>query len=180
MYLVIGGDGGTWGPYDFDSMRRFVAEGRVIPGTQVSVEGSNAWIPAAMVPGLFATGASPLQQPVTAVPLPPGPAAGAAGAAAPGAVGGPAPHMAVHLPPGAGAARASLVGPILVTIFCCLPFGVISIVYAAQANSALDVGNLPAAESARKNASMWMWIGAGVGFFLSGAWTLVSIVSAIR
>ena len=71
MYLVIGGDGGTWGPYDFDSMRRFVAEGRVIPGTQVSVEGSNAWIPAAMVPGLFATGASPLQQPVTAVPLPP-------------------------------------------------------------------------------------------------------------
>ena len=38
-----------------------------------------------------------------------------------------------------------LVQAILVTIFCCLPFGIVAIVFAAQVNSALAAGNYEAA-----------------------------------
>ena len=54
---------------------------------------------------------------------------------------------------------------ILVTIFCCLPFGIVSIVYAAQVNGKVAVrqtSTLPARAS--KNAKMWAWISFGSGW----------------
>lgn len=54
------------------------------------------------------------------------------------------------------------------TVMCCLPTGVAGIVYAAQINSKLAMGDfLGAAESARLS-KMWSWIGFGLvgAFFL--------------
>lgn len=56
-----------------------------------------------------------------------------------------------------------LVFAILTTIFCCLPFGIVSIVYAAQVNSHLTAGNYAAAVAASNNAKRWAWISFGVG-----------------
>jgi hypothetical protein len=50
-----------------------------------------------------------------------------------------------------------LVEAILVTLFCCMPFGVVAIVYAAQVNTLLEQGNYEAALSASKNAEKWCW-----------------------
>ena len=58
-----------------------------------------------------------------------------------------------------------LVPAILVTIFCCLPFGIVSIVYAAQVNSKLDAGDVAGAMHASSNAKTWMWVSLGVGLF---------------
>ncbi len=58
-----------------------------------------------------------------------------------------------------------LVPAILVTVFCCLPFGIVSIVYAAQVNSKLDAGDVPGAMQASNNARTWMWVSFGVGLF---------------
>ena len=55
---------------------------------------------------------------------------------------------------------------ILVTIFCCLPFGIVSIVYAAQVNGKLAVGDINGARDASKNAKMWAWIAFGIGIVL--------------
>ena len=49
-----------------------------------------------------------------------------------------------------------LVESILVTIFCCLPFGIAGIVFAAQVNTKFDAGDFQGAEIASQNAKKWM------------------------
>jgi hypothetical protein len=56
-----------------------------------------------------------------------------------------------------------LVFAILTTIFCCLPAGVVSIVYAAQVNGKIQAGDIAGAMEASKNAKLWAMISAGVG-----------------
>jgi len=56
-----------------------------------------------------------------------------------------------------------LVFAILTTIFCCLPAGVVSIIYAAQVNSKIAAGDIAGAMASSKNAKMWAMISAGIG-----------------
>src|SRR5258708_34309040 len=51
-----------------------------------------------------------------------------------------------------------LVQSILVTLFCCLPFGVVGIVFATQVNSKLAQGDFAGALNASKQAKMGSWI----------------------
>lgn len=62
--------------------------------------------------------------------------------------------------------RPSLVGPILVTIFCFLPFGIVAIVYAAQAGAAWDRGS--ASEAAQLGEKSKKWTIAAVVIGLVG------------
>ena len=59
-----------------------------------------------------------------------------------------------------------LVEAILVTLLCCLPFGVVGIIFAAQVNTKLQAGDSEGAEKARRDAAKWtklgFWIGIGV------------------
>ncbi len=59
-----------------------------------------------------------------------------------------------------------LVQAILTTIFCCLPFGIVSIVYASQVNSKLAGGDVDGALTASANAKKWAWIAFAVGLVL--------------
>ncbi len=65
-----------------------------------------------------------------------------------------------------------LVQAILVTIFCCLPFGIVSIVYAAQVNSKLAAGDVSGAMQASKNAKTWAWVSFGVALGILGVYLL--------
>ncbi|GLB48931.1 CD225/dispanin family protein [Neptunitalea lumnitzerae] len=56
-----------------------------------------------------------------------------------------------------------LVESILVTIFCCLIFGIIGIVNASKVNSEYAAGNFAAAEEASRNAKKWTMWGLIVG-----------------
>lgn len=59
-----------------------------------------------------------------------------------------------------------LVESILVTIFCCLPFGIVGIVNASQVSSRQAAGDYDGALRASKEAAKWVklgfWIGIGV------------------
>ena len=59
-----------------------------------------------------------------------------------------------------------LVESILVTIFCCLPFGIVGIVNASQVNSRHYAGDHEGAANAAREAAKWtklgFWIGIGV------------------
>lgn len=57
-----------------------------------------------------------------------------------------------------------LVESILVTVLCCLPFGVAGIVFASQVNSKYDNGDHAGAEKASKQAKTWTLVGAISGF----------------
>ena len=56
-----------------------------------------------------------------------------------------------------------LVHAILATIFCCVPFGIVSIVYAAQVNSKLMAGDYAGAVDASNKAKTWFWVSFGIG-----------------
>lgn len=53
-----------------------------------------------------------------------------------------------------------LVWAILTTIFCCLPFGVVSIVYASKVDSAWRMGQQMEAEESSRKAKNWAWASA--------------------
>ena len=59
----------------------------------------------------------------------------------------------------------------MVTIFCCQPFGIVSIVYASQVNSKYDAGDLTGAQRASSNAKQWMTWG-----LIAGLVTVVGVV----
>lgn len=52
---------------------------------------------------------------------------------------------------------------ILVTIFCCLPAGIVSIVFAAQVNGKIARGEIIGARSDSQNAKTWAWVSFGLG-----------------
>lgn len=52
---------------------------------------------------------------------------------------------------------------IVITLCCCIPFGVVAIVYAAQVRTKLNVGDFAGAQDASNKARMWCWVGFIVG-----------------
>ena len=56
-----------------------------------------------------------------------------------------------------------LIPAILSTIFCCLPLGVVSIIFATQVNSKVASGDIAGAMEASKKAKMFMFIAIGLG-----------------
>lgn len=68
-----------------------------------------------------------------------------------------------------------LVQSILVTLCCCIPGGIVAIVYAAQVNSKLAAGDYDGALQSSNNAKLWCWISLGVGIVVN----LIAIVAQI-
>lgn len=56
-----------------------------------------------------------------------------------------------------------LVEAILVTLFCCLIPGIVSIVYAAQVNGKLQSGDYAGAVDMSNKAKIWAWVSFGLG-----------------
>jgi hypothetical protein len=59
-----------------------------------------------------------------------------------------------------------LVWAILSTIFCCIPTGIASIIYASKVNEAYARGEYQEAQNASKNAKLWALIGAGASLLI--------------
>ena len=84
------------------------------------------------------------------------------------AEGAPAQQVANHL-----------VFAILVTIFCCWPFGIPAIVFAAQVNGKLGSGDYAGAVDSSKKAAMWCWIAFGLGLVGIVLYLLLTVVVGI-
>jgi hypothetical protein len=76
-----------------------------------------------------------------------------------------------------------LIPAILTTVFCCLPFGIVSIVYAAQVNGKLEAGDRAGALQSSRSARMWAWISFGTGLVLVvlpiGAYIVLVVIGTI-
>jgi hypothetical protein len=73
---------------------------------------------------------------------------------------------------------SNLAYAILVTLFCCLPFGIVAIVYAAQVDSKWNAGDWRGAERASRSAKNWALVGLVSGLIFSIIYALIVVSSA--
>ena len=71
---------------------------------------------------------------------------------------------------------------ILVTLFCCWPFGIVSLVYSAIVNARLEIGDIPGAMQASNQARTWyrvsLWVFLGlIAVIFVGAFLMAIAVS---
>ena len=69
-----------------------------------------------------------------------------------------------------------LVESIIVTLLCCLVFGILGIVYSVQANSAFSSGNITAANEFSAKAKQWVTYGFWCGIAEAGIGLLLFII----
>ena len=72
-----------------------------------------------------------------------------------------------------------LVQAAIVTIFCCMPFGIVAIVFAAQVNGKLESGDREGALQASRKAKLWSWVSFGVGLGLMILYGLIMLVAVL-
>ena len=65
---------------------------------------------------------------------------------------------------------------IISTILCCLPTGIVSIVYATKVNSLYEDGNYNEATKASKNAKTWGLVSIGIAVL---GWVLYILIFGI-
>ncbi|MBC7782518.1 MAG: CD225/dispanin family protein [Burkholderiales bacterium] len=154
-YYAHGGQ--QLGPVTIAELRQKIVWGEIQPQALVWTEGMATWQAAHTVAGLATPAPQTTQSPQS--PQPPG--MPPAYAAPPGA----SPYQPLSYQ---GAAPPNyLVQSILVTICCCLPFGIVGIVYAAQVNSKFQGGDHAGAQLASANAKRWSMIGLICGIVIN-------------
>jgi len=72
-----------------------------------------------------------------------------------------------------------LVESILVTLFCCMIFGILGIVYSVQANSAFSSGNITAANEFSAKAKQWVTYGFWCGIAVVGIYAILALMGAL-
>lgn len=76
-----------------------------------------------------------------------------------------------------------LVQSILVTLCCCLPLGIVAIIFAAQVNQKLAAGDVEGARHSSKQAKLFCLIALGLGIVsivIWGAFGGMAVVQGIR
>ena len=68
---------------------------------------------------------------------------------------------------------------ILVTLLCCLPLGIPAIVYAAQVNGKIQIGDTEGAMESSRKAKMWCWWSFGIGIVVSILWFVLAVTSSV-
>lgn len=84
--------------------------------------------------------------------------------------------------PQAGATQSVpnyLVQAILVTIFCCLPLGIVGIIFATQVNTKLAAGDYAGAVEASNKAKQWTMIGFIAGIVITVLVILLNVVFGV-
>ena len=81
--------------------------------------------------------------------------------------------------PRANVPDTHLVLAILTTLFCCLPFGIVSIVYSVQVNSALNARNYELAKINSQKAKYWGSLALWLGLALNLIWFVFGIGGAL-
>ena len=76
------------------------------------------------------------------------------------------------MPPGNEYIPNQMAWAILTTLFCCLPLGIVSIVYAAQVDGKRAAGDIAGARIASDKARFWALASAVSVFILIALWIL--------
>lgn len=70
-----------------------------------------------------------------------------------------------------------LVSAVITTLCCCMPFGIVALVFAAQVNSKLAAGDVAGAQAASNNARTWTIVAFIAGLVTFGAGALLNLMN---
>lgn len=142
--------------------------GAILPTDLVWTEGMATWEPASKIFGAPA----PVVADANAVPPPPPPVV-------PPPVTGVATPVTT-VPPGVRPPKPAnyLVWSIIVTLLCCLPLGIVAIVFAAQVDGKYSAGDYEGAAASAGKAKLFSIIGAVAGFIGIAIYVTVVIFAA--
>lgn len=166
-YYVIGADGNRYGPVDMTQLQAWVGEGRVTRTTMVVEEMSGQQYAASAIAGLN----FPMTGPEVNAPAGsgyyhrPGYGAPQGGAYDPR----PAPNTGLTI----GLAAFSM-------ICCCLIGGIVSLIYAIQANSQASAGNISEAYRLDGTARNWAYASIAIGAVISILYFVAGMAGGFR
>lgn len=80
-----------------------------------------------------------------------------------------------HFPP-APKVPNYLIHSIVVTLCCCLPFGVVALVFSAQVNTKLAAGDVAGAQISSKSAKNWVIVSVVAGIVSAGGLAALSLL----
>jgi hypothetical protein len=83
-----------------------------------------------------------------------------------------------HVPP--QKIENHLVKSVIATACCCIPFGIVGIIYAAKVDTLLRQGDRAAAAEASKKAGLWSNLAIGVGLLVNLLMITLMIVYEIK
>lgn len=157
-------NGVQMGPVGIDELRAKITSGEISATDMVWREGMPDWRKAAEVQELALAPVSSQQ----VVPQPT-----------------PGPAHSPYAPPSAISGSASKEIPnylwqsIVVTIFCCWPFGIPAIVYAAKVDGLKARGDIQGALAASKNAKTWCLVSLILGLIVVAVVIVIQVFAAI-
>jgi hypothetical protein len=169
------------GPVSLQAIQEMVRSGQIQPNDLVWRSGMANWQAASQVPEVYGGAPTPAGAPIPAVAYAP-PGAPAPGSAPPPGTPQQYPQQPSYYipqqvyPPGA---VPNYLVPAILTIFCCQPFGIVSLVYAAQVNSKLAMGDYPGAMDCSNRAKTWAMWGVGIWVALMLGYVGLIVVMAI-
>ncbi len=68
---------------------------------------------------------------------------------------------------------------IVVTLLCCLPFGIVAIVFAAKVDGLVAAGDIAGAEAASKTAKLWVNLSAGSVLIIIAIYIIITVIGAV-
>lgn len=64
---------------------------------------------------------------------------------------------------GAPATVPNFLIPAIISLFCCLPGGIVAVIFAAQVNGKVQAGDIAGAQDSAKKAKLFSYISIGIG-----------------
>lgn len=84
-------------------------------------------------------------------------------------------------PPSSGAPAAvpNYIVPAIISLFCCLPLGIVGVIFAAQVNSKVAAGDTAGALDSAKKAKMFSFIAIGLGLLAIICYVLFVVIMGV-
>jgi interferon-induced transmembrane protein len=69
--------------------------------------------------------------------------------------------------------------PAIISLFCCLPGGIVAVIFAAQVNGKVQAGDIAGATDSAKKAKMFSFISIGLGLLAIICYVLFFLIMGI-
>ena len=149
MEIFVGKNDEQYGPFPIEKVNESIANGEFSLDDLGWYEGLGEWKPLRNIEGIVGA------------------------AVVPAVVSNPQNNAGVP----AEQVPSNLVWGILSTLCCCLPLGIVSIVYASKVEGYVFAGDIETAKENSKKAAMWAWISFGVSLVGGIIWFIIGAVS---